>query len=413
MNKITVARDRLAAAENNCKLFVRRHSILLFCLAACLIHLVICYSLRKETSRDFAGYVGVWITHIRENGGIFALKGKFANYSQPYLILLALFSYLPIKSLYLAKGISIIFDFILAFVVQLLVSEFCAARTKTKNIFRALSFIVVLLTPTIFINSAQWAQCDVIYTSFALLSLYFIHRKRPFAGFIFFGIALAFKLQAIFLLPFFIFFYFKSKRCSILHFFIIPATMIVCSLPSIIVGLPLSNVFSIYLEQSSYYKHTTLNLFNLYTLFPDNYSSIAPIGYALLFLFLGIITVITLKSNNKRFRDNYITIALCVVTICTFFLPNMHERYLFIGTPLSIVWAFVEYQKYTNKKFKLLLPLVPLAYELTSLLCYTPFIMHYRSDSNRWFGFLLYLSLVIFTTLYTTQSLLHNKRQHR
>ena len=51
------------------------------------------------------------------------------------------------------------------------------------------------------LNSAAWGQCDSIYAAFCLGSLYFLLRGRTWWACVFFGLALSFKLQAIFFLP--------------------------------------------------------------------------------------------------------------------------------------------------------------------------------------------------------------------
>ena len=62
-------------------------------------------------------------------------------------------------------------------------------------------FAAVLFAPTVVVNSAAWGQCDSIYAAFCLGSLYFLLRQKPWWACVFFGIALSFKLQAIFFLP--------------------------------------------------------------------------------------------------------------------------------------------------------------------------------------------------------------------
>jgi len=50
-------------------------------------------------------------------------------------------------------------------------------------------------------NSGVWGQCDSIYATFCAASLVSLVRGRPWAASAWFGVAFAFKLQAIFLLP--------------------------------------------------------------------------------------------------------------------------------------------------------------------------------------------------------------------
>ena len=59
----------------------------------------------------------------------------------------------------------------------------------------------VLFLPTVVLNSALWGQIDATYTSLALGGLYFMLRRRPWLACTFFGLALSFKLQVVFLFP--------------------------------------------------------------------------------------------------------------------------------------------------------------------------------------------------------------------
>jgi Gpi18-like mannosyltransferase len=61
--------------------------------------------------------------------------------------------------------------------------------------------LAVLFTPTVILNSSFWGQADAIHTTFLLACLYFLVTRREIPAFIAFGVAVAFKLQAIFLAP--------------------------------------------------------------------------------------------------------------------------------------------------------------------------------------------------------------------
>jgi Gpi18-like mannosyltransferase len=66
------------------------------------------------------------------------------------------------------------------------------------------SFFAALYTPTVVFNSALWGQCDATYASMLVAAIYFAIQRRPNLSVLFFAVALAFKLQAIFLFPLFI-----------------------------------------------------------------------------------------------------------------------------------------------------------------------------------------------------------------
>lgn len=84
------------------------------------------------------------------------------------------------------KLASIIFDFVGAFWVYKIVQLVYPKGQKAL-----LAFIILLFTPTVFINSAYWGQCDMIYTSFLLGYLYFISINKEVLALTFFAISLS------------------------------------------------------------------------------------------------------------------------------------------------------------------------------------------------------------------------------
>ena len=97
-------------------------------------------------------------------------------YNIPYLYFLCLFSYLPIRDLYLIKLLSILFDVLLAWAAMKLVG-----RATQNPLMRAGCFLAVLFWPTVFLNGALWAQCDSIYVAFALLGIWLALEDKPIA----------------------------------------------------------------------------------------------------------------------------------------------------------------------------------------------------------------------------------------
>ena len=55
----------------------------------------------------------------------------------------------------------------------------------------------MLMLPSVFFNSAYWAQCDAIYSFFLLLCVACLMKKRELPAFFCAAVAFQFKLQAI------------------------------------------------------------------------------------------------------------------------------------------------------------------------------------------------------------------------
>ena len=109
------------------------------------------------------------------------------------------------------KIVSIVFDFVLAVTIGLFVCSFAYPKERKSLEQKLISygFVIpygaVLFTPTVFINSGIWGQCDVIYSTFVILALYKLYHKKYLPAFILLGVGFAFKLQAVFVLPLFLY----------------------------------------------------------------------------------------------------------------------------------------------------------------------------------------------------------------
>ena len=95
-------------------------------------------------------------------------------YNIPYNYFLALFSYLPIRDLYLIKWLSILFDVILAWGVLRLVGLY-----RESAAAKLTGFFLTFFLPTVILNGALWGQCDSIYAAFAVWALYFGLADKP------------------------------------------------------------------------------------------------------------------------------------------------------------------------------------------------------------------------------------------
>ena len=90
-------------------------------------------------------------------------------------------TYLPFPSLYMYKGLSMVFDIVLAAAVGWMVWRLGQRRSKPAAV---LAYAAVFLLPTTILNSGFWAQCDSIYTSFIVLALVCLFFDRPLSAFV-------------------------------------------------------------------------------------------------------------------------------------------------------------------------------------------------------------------------------------
>ena len=298
--------------------------------------LVLRLFLFDHQSGDYNVFLSQWISQMRTLPGVKPITTPIGDYNMPYLYFLFFVSRVKLYDLYLIKLFSVVFDFVLALGAVKLVGLF----SKSDGASIA-AFCAVLFMPTLFLNSAYWGQCDVIYTALSVWALYFALKGRPVASVVFFALAFSFKIQTIFILPIIIFLILKHK-ISLKHLVFFPVTFFLTLLPSLLCGRNFYDTFSIYIDQTSSYPSLTLNCPTLWALFPE--SEFDVFGSAALFLSGGLclafgVFVYTKKDklNSKLLFDT----AFIFTLIIPFLLPRMHERYFYLAEAMSAIYIIL------------------------------------------------------------------------
>lgn len=373
-----------------------------------------------ETS-DYTLFVSQWYDFIQTHGGFAALKYDFSNYNISYLFLLTLATYLPISKLIAIKTLSVLFDGGMGLFAYLILS------LRYRRSYAALAgALVLLLAPTIFINSAAWGQADAMYAAFCLGSLYFLLKQRPTWACVFFGLALSFKLQAIFFFPVLLMLLLR-RRLPIKSLVFIPVIFLLTLTPAFIAGRDAGSVLTIYAEQvasggvggagqftgsfnglsngqnnnrfngggSGPFNGSNLGQFNgggpgqfngtgpggidfssssltfnapsfyqwLPASTPDSWKWV---GIALAALVVGGIGLLLLKSKQHMTPAILLKLALVFALAIPFLLPEMHERYFFLADVVSIIYAF-----YFPRSCY-----IAIIMQLCSLLSYAPYFLN-------------------------------------
>ena len=358
------------------------------------------FSVKDYESGDFIGSLSPWFHYFKTHGGFSALASPVGDYNASYQFFIALMTYIDINELYQFKILSCIFDFVMAVSSGAFVYYITKNNSKPclfNNVISSLSFVVpygtILLLPTVILNSAFWAQCDAIYTSFIILSLYFVYKKGYFFSFIFLGCAFAFKLQTVFILPFFFYLYFREKKFSILFMLFLPIVNVILSLPSLCAGLSFSKLFEVYINQSESYEHMYLNYPSFWAFIGDNYlyMKVLAVILTLTVLFVGLLYVVK-KNVNLESSENFISIASWSVWTCVMFLPSMHERYAYLLEILMMILLFVKFWS-TNRKGLGTVIIVTCLLQLISCVQYGSYFF---KDSNLDLGITLILHISVY-----------------
>ena len=332
--------------EKKLTAFLEKNIIFIILFVGIVLSLVARISSFGFISDDMRGFLVGWFGQIEQLGKIHALDTQVGNYSVAYQTLISIMTYIPVDPVIQYKVLSVIFDYSLAAAAGLIVYEL-----KDKNKFLGvLASLIVMYSPLVIINSALWGQCDSIYSSFALWSLYFFIKKKYPVTFIMYGLSCAFKLQAVFLLPFFLFAYLRKKDFSLLYFLIIPAVMEFVCIPAMIMGRGFKAAFSVYFYQTESCDKMYFNYPSVWSLFSDlkdvyrsiDYISSLKIAAVILaFVVLMLIMAFLVIKDVKIDSFNTFLLSFVFVFTCVLFLPGMHERYGFLYEIIGIILIFV------------------------------------------------------------------------
>ncbi|MGA0876085.1 MAG: hypothetical protein ACO3QN_03735 [Bacilli bacterium] len=325
------------------------------------------FSLTDWVSGDYQNFIRPWLNQIVANGGIASLGMRIGDYTPPYVYLLTLISYFPDASsnepfLFGVKMISLLFDLLLALAVLLNAKIWLKHQHPLLPVMLA---IITLFLPTVIINGAIWGQIDASYTAFSLFALYYLQKDQPFKSAIWYGIAISFKLQAIFFLPVFIVYFWFHFPKKIYYVGLLPLLYYGLALPALIAGRSLADITNIYVLQTQTYPLMTLNMPNLYQWFANNrYQALSPVAISLFTAIMGFQFFMMLIKKIALKKEQILLFTYWSILVANFFLPAMHERYLYAADIIVILLVFQH-----GKKFYL----VGLT-QLISLLAYAPFI---------------------------------------
>ena len=310
--------------------------------------LIMRYALRNVVAGDYKMFFEPWVATLREaGGGIKGLSAEFeyVDYTTPYLTILSFISICPfLNTLLLMKLVLIFFDFVAAFAVMAIVYD------RTKNMtYGILGYGALLMVPTVLTNGAMWAQCDIIFTSFVLWSLYFMLKDKPAWSMAFYGIAFAFKLQTLFLAPLYVILWMKGK-VKLKHFLFLPLMYVIGMIPSLLAGKSFWELISVYFFQAN----GQMDIYALSHKFPNIYQLIGTDSFlfeyadAGIWVTLGALMILMYCFARKQYEMNaclLLRMGMLLTMTVVFFLPHMHERYAILVDVMAIVYVFFDFRK--------------------------------------------------------------------
>lgn len=295
-------------------------------------------------SGDFTSCLSIWMDNLRAGNSIKVLSQYTGDYNMPYVTVLWLLTFLPVEPIIAIKSFSIIFDMISAAGAGALVITI--GNKKSIAVFM-LAYSLIFLAPVSVLNGGFWGQCDSVYTAFVLWAFWCLLNNKYKTCMIFWGCALAFKLQAIFAFPLLLLYYWKNKKFSILNFGLIPLTMEFLCLPAIIGGCSPLITFTVYLSQMKTFPEMYYFYPNFWTFFQDApYYVFGKMAIMGTFVLLMLQAVYILKTERELTSTQFAGYFVWIVMTVLCFLPCMHERYGYMLEMVAIVYAVTDRKKW-------------------------------------------------------------------
>lgn len=276
-----------------------------------------------------------WVDTIVERGRIGAFAEPFSDYTPPYLYLLSLVSPLvgPFGGAHVIKALAVGGTLLLVLATRHLLKVSGCDRNVEMAIWLA-------LLPTVAVNAAGLAQCDAMWAAPCVMAVASAISRKPVAMLVWFGVAISIKAQAIFLAPF-IAQRLLSERTPLVLWPVPGLVYIGAMLPAAMVGWPLLDLLTIYLQQTEWNPRFISNASNLW----------AAVQYAaptagLAWLWLGLAAAAVgsffYLVAFRRAQDtpvHLIALAMLSTMLLPFLLPKMHERYFFLADVLAFAYV--------------------------------------------------------------------------
>jgi len=344
-----------------------------------VLSILIRYRIRGLTNID-TDIIGGWYQFLYENGYKGLSSATFSNYPPAYLYFLWFSTLLSklVGRLVSIKLIPTFFDFISAIAI------YAIANTKYK---KDLSFTITglyFLLPTVMMNSSGWGQIDSLYTSFLLLSFYFILTKKTTVAMFALGVAFSFKAQAIFFLPLIglLILWGQIKWYKVI---IIPLIYLISAVPTVWLGRSWQSVINLYIGQVSQFEEIAKTAPNLYIFIPlKYYHPFLEIGLTVFLVSMLAWGWVNWKSKPVLSHPQLALTALASVSLVPFLLPKMHDRYFYPADVFSYVAAVIIPDLW----------FVPVLFQVSSGFAYTIFLFS-------WDPIFVYTAAILNTWLVT------------
>jgi len=300
-------------------------SDLLFLVLITILAVAVRVAVRTFVAEDWSVYWSDWLARLSE-GGFRALADDFYDYAPPVMYILYFITLLPVNAMTAFKGLCCLLDFAGAALIGKMVAESTGSRKRGY-----LAYGVFLFLPTVILNAAVWSQCDIIYTLLILASVYYLMNNRTWTG-----------------MPFLVILWVR-KKVDLKHFITIPVMYFLGILPAWIAGRPFKELIGIYAFQGGKDRWSlSIKFPNIYQIIGNNFFLDEYVKAGML-LILGILMMVMFYLAYQKVRVTREYVILMVVffgMLTTYFIPHMHERYLYVTDAFLLIYTLIRPKRF-------------------------------------------------------------------
>lgn len=324
-----------------------------------ILAVVIRYILYPFAISDINSNLNSVILSLQNDGKINLETVKLLDVNFSYIYLSSTLTFFTQKALLSIKFINTIFDFLLAIGVWAIVKNYTGNKVKA-----IIAYSVSLFLPSVLLISGMWGKSETVVAALLVWMIYSVLKNRIVTAVLFFSLAFSIKWWAIFLLPLLVIYLLAKKRSLIFTLVLIPAFLLMFSLPAMLQGNSVSSVLLIYLQQGETITTINSTLPTLNTLLKSGIGQNLKIDaingseQTLLFTMIDRLTallavfVVSIFSWLAWvFKPDWnwvqtIRFSLFSSLIMPFFLPKISSTYFFMATVLALIYAFLVPKKF-------------------------------------------------------------------
>ncbi len=287
-----------------------------------------------------------WSDMIFKNGfSNFYTSDAFTDYPPGYMYILWIVG--ALKSV-ITNGAMVRLIIKLPAVLCDLATGYIVYKAAEKKFSDSAALIIsgfYLFNPTIILNSSFWGQVDSVYTLLLLVMTLLIVNKKLIYSYIVFGLALFIKPQAFMFTPVVLFAMVeqlfmgeKENKGAEIGKNIISLVLSICVVFLLMLPFGIQNVIKQYMDTLSSYPYMTVNAFNIWAAFGQNWAGLTTISSILGYTFIALIVFASgyIFFNAKNPSKYYFTMGFIAAAVYMLSI-KMHERYIFPAMVMFIM----------------------------------------------------------------------------